>query len=149
MPTIKVTDENFDQVVLKSEKPFLQRFTAEWCGQSPLIYLEGTIFLFGPCKMIAPLLEELSVELSDKLTFGVQNIDEEPNVPTRFGVRGIPTLLLFKGGKVLDTKVGASSKQQIKDWILSKIQLRFRTSPIKYSDPVMMMIAFGSSFAIS
>ena len=106
MPTIKVTDETFDQVVLRSEKPFLQRFTAEWCG---------------PCKMIAPLLEELSVELSDKLSFGVQNIDEEPNVPTRFGVRGIPTLLLFKGGKVLDTKVGASSKQQIKDWILSKI----------------------------
>ena len=121
MPTIKVTDENFDQVVLKSEKPFLQRFTAEWCGQSPLIYLEGTIFLFGPCKMIAPLLEELSVELADKISFGVHDIDSDPNTPTRFGVRGIPTLLLFKGGKVLDTKVGASSKQQIKDWILSKI----------------------------
>ena len=121
MATIKITDENFDQTVLKSEKPFLWRATAEWCRQSPLIYLEGTIFLFGPCKMIAPLLEELSVELSDKLAFGVQNIDEEPNVPTRFGVRGIPTLLLFKSGKVLDTKVGASSKQQIKDWIVSKI----------------------------
>ncbi len=106
MPTIKVTDETFDQVVLKSEKPFLQRFTAEWCG---------------PCKMIAPMLEELSVELADKVSFGVHNIDDEPNTPTRFGVRGIPTMLLFKGGKVLDTKVGASSKQQIKDWILSKI----------------------------
>ncbi len=106
MPTIKVTDETFDQVVLKSEKPFLQRFTAEWCG---------------PCKMIAPMLEELSVELADKVSFGVHNIDDEPNTPTRFGVRGIPTMLLFKGGKVIDTKVGASSKQQIKDWILSKI----------------------------
>ena len=106
MPTIKVTDETFDQVVLKSEKPFLQRFTAEWCG---------------PCKMIAPILEELSVELADKVSFGVHNIDDEPNTPTRFGVRGIPTMLLFKGGKVVDTKVGASSKQQIKDWILSKI----------------------------
>ncbi|MFN5133164.1 MAG: thioredoxin [Candidatus Fonsibacter sp.] len=106
MPTIKVTDESFDQVVLKSEKPFLQRFTAEWCG---------------PCKMIAPMLEELSVELADKVSFGVHNIDDEPNTPTRFGVRGIPTMLLFKGGKVVDTKVGASSKQQIKDWILSKI----------------------------
>ncbi|MFM7943937.1 MAG: thioredoxin [Candidatus Fonsibacter ubiquis] len=106
MPTIKVTDETFDQVVLKSEKPFLQRFTAEWCG---------------PCKMIAPMLEELSVELADKVSFGVHNIDDEPNTPTRFGVRGIPTMLLFKGGKVVDTKVGASSKQQIKDWILSKI----------------------------
>jgi len=106
MPTIKITDETFDQVVLKSEKPFLQRFTAEWCG---------------PCKMIAPMLEELSVELADKVSFGVHNIDDEPNTPTRFGVRGIPTMLLFKGGKVVDTKVGASSKQQIKDWILSKI----------------------------
>lgn len=106
MPAIKVTDESFDQVVLKSEKPFLQRFTAEWCG---------------PCKMIAPMLEELSVELADKVSFGVHNIDDEPNTPTRFGVRGIPTMLLFKGGKVVDTKVGASSKQQIKDWILSKI----------------------------
>ena len=106
MPTIKVTDETFDQVVLKSEKPFLQRFTAEWCG---------------PCKMIAPMLEELSVELADKVSFGVHNIDDEPNTPTRFGVRGIPTMLLFKGGKVVDTIVGASSKQQINDWILSKI----------------------------
>ena len=106
MPTIKVTDETFDQVVLKSEKPFLQRFTAEWCG---------------PCKMISPRLDELSVELADKVSFGVHNIDDEPNTPTRFGVRGIPTMLLFKGGKVIDTKVGASSKQQIKDWILSKI----------------------------
>ena len=106
MPTIKVTDESFDQVVLKSEKPFLQRFTAEWCG---------------PCKMIAPMLEELSVELADKVSFGVHNNDDEPNTPTRFGVRGITTMLLFKGGKVVDTKVGASSKQQIKDWILSKI----------------------------
>jgi thioredoxin 1 len=97
MPTIKVTDETFDQVVLKSDKPFVQRFTAEWCG---------------PCKMIAPLLEELS---------GSHNIDDEPNTPTRFGVRGIPTMILFKGGKAIDTKVGASSKQQIKDWILSKI----------------------------
>jgi thioredoxin 1 len=106
MPTIKVTDETFDQVVLKSEKPFLQRFTAEWCG---------------PCKMIAPMLEELSVEMGDKVLFGSHNIDDEPNTPTRFGVRGIPTMLLFKSGKVIDTKVGASSKQQIKDWILSKI----------------------------
>ena len=106
MPTIKVTDETFDQVVLKSEKPFLQRFTAEWCG---------------PCKMIAPMLEDLSVELGDKVLFGSHNIDDEPNTPTRFGVRGIPTMLLFKGGKVIDTNVGASSKQQIKDWILSKI----------------------------
>lgn len=106
MPTIKVTDETFDQVVLKSDKPFLQRFTAEWCG---------------PCKAIAPMLEDLSVEIGDKVLFGSHNIDDEPNTPTRFGVRGIPTMILFKGGKALDTKVGASSKEDIKKWILSKI----------------------------
>jgi thioredoxin 1 len=106
MATITITDENFDEKVLKSELPFVQRFTAEWCG---------------PCKMIAPMLEELSVELGGKVLFGSHNIDDNPNTPTRFGVRGIPTMILFKGGKAVDTKVGASSKQQIKDWILSKI----------------------------
>jgi thioredoxin 1 len=106
MPTITITDENFDEKVLKSELPFVQRFTAEWCG---------------PCKIVAPMLEELSVELGDKVLFGSHNIDDNPNTPTRFGVRGIPTMILFKGGKAVDTKVGASSKQQIKDWILSKI----------------------------
>jgi thioredoxin 1 len=106
MATITITDENFDEKVLKSELPFVQRFTAEWCG---------------PCKLIAPMLEELSVELGGKVLFGSHNIDDNPNTPTRFGVRGIPTMILFKGGKAVDTKVGASSKQQIKDWILSKI----------------------------
>lgn len=106
MATITITDENFDEKVLKSELPFVQRFTAEWCG---------------PCKLIAPMLEELSVELGGKVLFGSHNIDDNPNTPTRFGVRGIPTMILFKGGKAIDTKVGASSKQQIKDWILSKI----------------------------
>ena len=106
MATIKVTDETFDQVALKSEKPTLIRFTADWCS---------------PCRAIAPMLEELSVEMGDKVSFGSHNIDDEPNTPTRFGVRGIPTMILFKGGKAIDTKVGASSKQQIKDWILSKI----------------------------
>ena len=95
--------------------------------------------------MIAPLLEELSVEIGDKVLFGVHDIDSEPNTPTRFGVRGIPTLLLFKGGKVLDTKVGASSKQQIKDWILSKIQFNFKNSPTPYKLPVKMITALGSS----
>ena len=106
MATITITDENFDEKVLKSELPFVQRFTAEWCG---------------PCKIVAPMLEELSVELGGKVLFGSHNIDDNPNTPTRFGVRGIPTMILFKGGKAIDTKVGASSKQQIKDWILSKI----------------------------
>ena len=99
------TTETFGSII-NGDTPVLVDFFAEWCG---------------PCKMIAPMLEELSVELADKVSFGVHNIDDEPNTPTRFGVRGIPTMLLFKGGKVVDTKVGASSKQQIKDWILSKI----------------------------
>ena len=67
------------------------------------------------------MLEELSVEIGDKVLFGSHDIDSEPNTPTRWGVRGIPTMILFKGGKAIDTRVGASSKQQIKDWILSKI----------------------------
>jgi thioredoxin 1 len=78
-------------------------------------------FLSGPCKVIGPILEDLSVELADKLAFGVMDIDEELNTPTKFFVRGIPTLLLFKGGKHVDTRVGASSKDEIKKWLLAKI----------------------------
>lgn len=78
-------------------------------------------FLSGPCKVIGPILEELSVELADKLAFGVMDIDDELNTPTKFFVRGIPTLLLFKGGKHVDTRVGASSKDEIKKWLLAKI----------------------------
>ena len=75
----------------------------------------------GPCKAIGPILEELSVELADKFVFGVMDIDEELNTPTKFFVRGIPTMLLFKGGKHVDTRVGASSKDEIKKWLLAKI----------------------------
>ena len=78
-------------------------------------------FLSGPCKVIGPILEDLTVELAAKLEFGVMDIDEELNTPTKFFVRGIPTLLLFKGGKHVDTRVGASSKDEIKKWLLAKI----------------------------
>lgn len=71
--------------------------------------------------MIAPLIEQLSDELKDKLDFGVHDIESDPHHPVRYGVRGIPTLLLFKGGKLLDTRVGASSKDEIKKWLLAKI----------------------------
>ena len=102
MATVKLTDENFEAEVVISEKPVIVDFWAEWCG---------------PCKMVGPILEELSDELSDKVTIAKHNIDENPNVPTKFGVRGIPTMLLFKGGELKSTKVGASTKSDLKSWI--------------------------------
>ena len=102
MATIKVTDENFETEVVKAGKPVVVDFWAEWCG---------------PCKMIGPILEELSDELSDKITIANHNIDEEPNTPTKFGVRGIPTMLLFKDGELKSTKVGATTKSNLQSWI--------------------------------
>ncbi len=83
MATISVTDDNFNTEVLNSSKPILVDFWAEWCG---------------PCKMIGPVLEELSDEMSTQVTIAKHNIDNEPNTPTKYGVRGIPTMLLFKDG---------------------------------------------------
>jgi len=107
MSTIKISDESFDKEVLKNnQKSVLVDFYADWCG---------------PCKIIGPILEELSVEMKDRLVIAKHNIDENPNIPTRYGVRGIPTMLLFKDGKLVDTKVGAIPKKNIKDWLDSKI----------------------------
>ena len=106
MPTIKVTDENFETEVIKSQKPVIVDFWAEWCG---------------PCKMVGPILEELSDEMSDKITIAKHNIDEEPNTPTKYGIRGIPTMLLFKENELIATKVGASTKSDIKSWIEQNI----------------------------
>jgi len=106
MATIKVSDDTFDKDVLKNDKSVLVDFYADWCG---------------PCKMVAPILEEISNEMKDKLVIAKHNIDDNPNVPTRYGVRGIPTMLLFKGGKLVDTKVGAIPKKNIKEWLDSKI----------------------------
>ncbi len=106
MATIKVTDENFDTEVIKSQKPVIVDFWAEWCG---------------PCKMVGPILEELSDEMSDKITIAKHNIDEEPNTPTKYGIRGIPTMLLFKENELIATKVGASTKSDIKSWIEQNI----------------------------
>ena len=106
MVTINVTDENFDTEVLKSDKPILVDFWAEWCG---------------PCKQIGPTLEEISNEMSNEITIAKHNIDNEPNTPTKYGVRGIPTMLLFKGGELKATKVGATTKSNIVSWIKENI----------------------------
>lgn len=97
-----VTDDTFEQEVLSSEQPVLVEYWAEWCG---------------PCKMIAPVLEEVAGEYGDNLRVVKLNIDENPNTPPRYGIRGIPTLMLFKNGNVEATKVGAVSKSQLTAFI--------------------------------
>jgi thioredoxin 1 len=99
-----VSDSSFESDVLNASGPVLVDFWAEWCG---------------PCKMIAPALEDLSSEMGDKVTIAKVNIDENPLTPSKYGVRGIPTLLLFKGGQVAATKIGALPKGQLKQWVES------------------------------
>tara|TARA_B100002019_G_scaffold83504_1_gene72072 strand:- start:1751 stop:2074 length:324 start_codon:yes stop_codon:yes gene_type:complete len=106
MATIKITDETFEEKVLKSDKPVILDFWAPWCG---------------PCKQIFQPLEEISDEMSDKITIAKINIDENPNTGTRFAVRGIPTMLVFKNGEAVATKVGAVSKTAIVEWIEDSI----------------------------
>ena len=103
---IHVTDSSFEQEVLNASGPVLIDFWAEWCG---------------PCKMIAPILNEIAEEFAGKLTVAKINIDENPNTPAKYGVRGIPTLTLFKDGNILATKVGALSKSQLTAFLDSNI----------------------------
>jgi thioredoxin 1 len=101
-----VTDDSFEQDVIKSDVPVLVDYWAEWCG---------------PCKMIAPILEEMITEYGDKIKVAKLNIDENPNTPPKYGIRGIPTLMLFKNGEVEATKVGAVSKSQLAAFIDSNL----------------------------
>ena len=106
MGTKNVTDENFETEVLKSDKPIIIDFWAEWCA---------------PCKQLAPILDEISNEMKDDVIVAKHNIDEHPNQPTKYGVRGIPTMLLFKNGELRATKVGATTKSNIVSWIKENI----------------------------
>ena len=99
---VHVTDDSFEEEVLKSETPVLVDYWAEWCG---------------PCKAIAPILDEISADYSEKIQIAKVNIDENPVTPSKFGIRGIPTLMLFKDGDVAATKVGAVSKSQLAAFI--------------------------------
>ena len=103
---IKLTDSEFENRVIKSEKPILVDYWAEWCG---------------PCKMIAPILEEVSTEMSDKIIIGKLNVDENSQTPPKYGIRGIPTLMIFKDGNAVGTHVGALSKSDLIQFIESNI----------------------------
>jgi thioredoxin 1 len=106
MATLPVSDASFDLDVLKSDVPVVVDFWAEWCG---------------PCKMIAPALEEIATALGSKVKIVKINIDENNHTPSKYGVRGIPTLMVFKGGAVAATKVGAAPKGQLQSWIEQSI----------------------------
>jgi len=102
-----VTDDTFEKEVLKSDIPVLVDFWAEWCG---------------PCRMLTPIIEELATEFKDKVKIVKINIDQNPNTPSSLGVRSIPTMTIFKNGKLVDTKIGVSPKNSIVEWINSSIK---------------------------
>lgn len=103
---LTVTDQTFEQQVLKAANPILVDFWAEWCG---------------PCKMIAPILAEIAVDYSGQLTVAKMDVDHNTHTPSQYGVRGIPTLMLFKDGELVATKVGALTKSQLKAFIDSHL----------------------------
>ena len=103
--SIAVTDKDFDAEVLKADGPVLVDFWAEWCG---------------PCKVLSPVIDQLADELQGKVKVVKINIDEAPDAPTKYGVRGIPTLMIFKNGQVVDTRVGGMPKAQLSEWIQGK-----------------------------
>jgi thioredoxin 1 len=106
MATTSVGDNDFEANVLNADKPVLVDFWAEWCG---------------PCKMIGLSLEEISEELGDAVSIVKLNIDDHPDTPAKYGVRGIPTMILFKNGEIAETKVGAAPKAALKEWLQSAL----------------------------
>jgi len=102
MSTIKISDDTFEENVINNKKPIILDFWAEWCA---------------PCKQIGPILEEISDEYNDKIIVGKMDVDENPETPGKYQIRGIPTMLLFNKGELIDTKVGMSSKADLKEWI--------------------------------
>ena len=106
MATASVSDDTFEEEVLKSDAPVVVDFWAEWCG---------------PCKMIGPALEEIARELDGQVKIAKLNIDDNPHTPTKFGIRAIPTLMIFKNGQVAATQTGALPKNQLSDWIKKAI----------------------------
>jgi thioredoxin 1 len=106
MSSIAVTDTDFESQVLKAEGPVLVDFWAEWCG---------------PCKILSPVVDALATEMAGKVKVVKINIEDAPEAPTKYGVRGIPTLMIFKDGKVVDTRVGGLPKQQLTEWVSSTV----------------------------
>ena len=106
MTTFSTNDDNFDQDIAEAKVPVLVDFWAEWCG---------------PCKQIGPILEEIAVEHESKIKVLKINIDENPQTPQRFGVRGIPTLMIFKEGKLVESKVGSLPKTDLETWIQANL----------------------------
>jgi len=102
----QVSDASFEADVLKADQPVLVDFWAEWCG---------------PCKQIAPALDEIAKEMDGQVTIAKINVDQNGGIPSKYGVRGIPTLMLFKNGQVAATKVGALSKTALQDWIKASL----------------------------
>lgn len=105
MSSVNVSDAEFENEVVNADKPVVVDFWAEWCG---------------PCKALSPLVDEVADEMKDKVKVVKVNIDESPDAPTKYGVRGIPTLMIFKDGQVVDTRVGGMPKSQLTEWINDK-----------------------------
>ena len=106
MSSLTVTDNNFVEEVVNSQTTVMVDFWAEWCG---------------PCKSLSPLVDEVANEMSEKVKIVKVNIDDSPDAPTKYGVRGIPTLMIFKNGQVVDTKVGGMPKGQLVEWLESNL----------------------------